>query len=71
MAQSKTLSAMESLANTVLGLFIAWVTALIVFPLFGYKITKCDAFSINIVFYIVSFGRSYLLRRLFNKKETK
>lgn len=64
--QTKFMSMWESIANTVVGLLIAWVVAMVVFPLYGYPISAGHAFSINIIFYIASFARSFILRRLFN-----
>lgn len=65
--QSKTMSLVESTVNTVVGLTIAWLLAMWVFPKFGYPITAGHALSINLIFYVASTIRSYFLRRLFNR----
>ena len=59
------MSAVESTVNTVVGLAVAWLIAMWVFPMFGYPISAGHAFSINLIFYVASTIRSYALRRFF------
>ena len=64
--QSRKHSALESLINILVGLGVALITQLIVFPLFDIHISASSHIGITLIFTAVSFARSYLLRRLFN-----
>jgi hypothetical protein len=64
--QSKKHSLFESLANTFIGLVTAFITQLIIFPLFNIHIKLIDNFFILIIFTSVSIVRSYAVRRFFN-----
>ena len=66
MSQSKKMSAVESISNIAVGMGVALVTQLIVFPLFGLEVTFGDNLAILSIFTAVSFIRSYCLRRVFN-----
>ena len=66
MTQSRTMSAVESVANVAIGYGVAIATQAAVFPLFGIHATVGDHLAIGGIFTIVSLARSYLLRRLFN-----
>lgn len=65
--QSKKHSAIETTANTIIGLVVSYLVQLIIFPLYGIKISHNTNIEITFIFFVVSFGRSYLLRRIFNK----
>lgn len=68
--QSKTISLVEAILNTLSGLFVAYfVWIFIVSPIWGIEMSTIDIFGINAVFTVVSVARSYLWRRLFNKGE--
>ena len=64
--QSRRHSALESLINIVVGIAIAFIAQLIVFPLFNIHISLSSHFGITLIFTAVSFLRSYMLRRFFN-----
>jgi hypothetical protein len=64
--QSKKSSALEAVANTVVGWGINYSANLIVLPLFGIPISAGKAFWIGVVFTAISLVRSYVLRRYFN-----
>lgn len=66
MTQSRTGSAIESVANVAVGYAIAVATQWAVFPLFGLHASATDHLGIAAVFTVVSLVRSYALRRLFN-----
>jgi hypothetical protein len=51
--------------NCVIGVGVAIVGQIIVFPLFSIHISLLDTGSIALIFTAVSVLRSYLLRRLF------
>lgn len=67
MTQSRTMSAVESVANVAIGYGIAVATQAAVFPLFGIHATTADHLAIGAIFTVVSLARSYVLRRVFNR----
>lgn len=67
MTQTRTMSAVESIANVAVGYGIAVATQAVVFPLFGLHASLADNLAIGAVFTVVSLVRSYLLRRIFNR----
>ena len=67
MTQTRTMSAVESIANVAVGYGVAVATQAVVFPLFGLHASLADNLAIGAVFTVVSLARSYLLRRLFNR----
>lgn len=64
--QSKKLSLIESITNTVIGLIISVILQIIVFPLFGFNPSIEQNMQITLIFYVVSFARSFIIRRIFN-----
>lgn len=67
MTQTRTMSAVESVANVAIGYGVAVATQAAVFPLFGIHASTGDHLAIGAVFTLVSLARSYLLRRVFNR----
>ena len=67
MTQGRAISALEALANLVLGWLVALATQLLVFPVMGLSITVAQHLGIGAAFTLVSFLRSYCLRRLFER----
>ncbi len=65
MRQSRRMSLVEAAANVVIGYGVAVATQVVVFPVFGIRITLADDLRIGLVFAVVSILRSYALRRLF------
>ena len=65
MKQSRKMSLVESLANVLVGYFVAVATQMMVFPLFGLAVTVSDNLLIGLIFTAVSIVRSYALRRGF------
>lgn len=67
--QTKTESAIEVTLNIGTGFIISWILTLLVLPYFGFKqVTTSDGFWITLIFTVVSVCRSYIWRRLFNKR---
>ena len=66
LSQSRTHSALEVTLSTFIGLVVAVLTQLIVFPLFDIHIDLDTNFLIASIFTVISIIRSYLIRRLFN-----
>lgn len=60
MSQSKKKSLAESIAQNVIGQFLAW---LVLVYFYGQRL---DNFLVMGVMFIVSFCRSYIIRRFFN-----
>jgi hypothetical protein len=67
MSQSRRGSAAEALTNIAIGLTIGFLSNIIVLPAFGYPVTLEDGALISLVFTIISFIRSYAVRRIYNK----
>jgi hypothetical protein len=64
--QSRAMSAVEAIANVVVGYGIAVMTQVLMFPLFGLAASLGDNLLLGMVFTMVSLIRSYALRRMFN-----
>lgn len=65
--QSKKRSSIEAISNAMSGVFTGYLGNLFVLPMFGMVVTVGTAVWITIVFTGISFGRSYVVRRLFNR----
>ena len=65
--QSKKHSTIESLTNTVVGLLTSFAIQLVIYPLLNIPVTLNQNIIITVVFFVVSFLRGYLIRRVFNK----
>jgi high-affinity Fe2+/Pb2+ permease len=69
--QSKKQSSIESVTNIVVGLITSFLIQLFLYPVLGIPVTINQNITITLVFFVVSFLRSYGLRRHFNKKHSK
>ncbi|MCC2521045.1 DUF7220 family protein [Vibrio coralliilyticus] len=69
--QSKKQSLIESVINVVIGYVVALLSQLTIFPLFGVHLPLTDNLLIGAFFTIVSITRSYVIRRLFNRKYSR
>ena len=67
MKQSRLMSLVESVANVTVGYCVAVGTQILIFPIFGLHTTLAQNLKMGAVFTIVSLGRSYALRRLFER----
>ena len=65
MKQRKLTSLIESVLNCVIGIGVAFVMQVILFPMFGIHISLQTSGLIAVVFTLVSIVRSYFVRRLF------
>lgn len=65
MKQSRAMSLVESFANVAVGYGMAVVTQILIFPIFGLQTTLAENLMMGAIFTVVSIGRSYALRRLF------
>ena len=59
------MAATEALCNAVIGFFVSWAATYWLFPLWGFEPSPAAAAEITITFFVLSFARSYVLRRLF------
>jgi len=64
--QKRRHSIWEALLNTISGFLVSFFLSLAVLPLFGFPASAGQAFSITMIFTVVSIVRSYFWRRLFN-----
>lgn len=67
MKQSRSMSLVEAITNTIVGYVLAVATQLVVFPLFGLAVSVSAHLTIGLAFVAVSVARSYILRRLFER----
>lgn len=65
--QSRRHSALESVANTVIGYGVAIGSQFAIFPLFDIHIPLSSNLGIGLWFTGISLVRSYVLRRVFNR----
>lgn len=65
-SQSRRASALESVLNVLIGYWVAILTQVVVFPLFGIHVGAREHAAIGLAFTVVSLVRSYALRRGFN-----
>lgn len=66
MAQSKKHSVYESITNVVVGLLVSIVAQMILYPLMGIPVSFNQNLVITAVFFVLSFARGYIIRRMFN-----
>lgn len=67
MKQSRAMSMIESIANVVVGYGVAVATQILIFPVFGLHMTLAQNLKMGAIFTIVSIGRSFALRRVFEE----
>ena len=66
MKQSKKHSLIESVTNVVVGLVISFLIQLIIYPALNIKVSINQNLFITMVFFLASFFRGYVIRRIFN-----
>ena len=71
MKQSRIMSLVDAVANVVVGYGVAVVTQILIFPIFGLHTTLAQNLKMGAAFTVVSIGRSYALRRLFEAVRTR
>jgi len=69
--QTKKQSFMESLANVAIGYLISLISLFVIFPLLRIESSTGKNLIITLYFTLISISRSYILRRYFNKQNTK
>lgn len=66
MTQSRLGSFVETMVNIFIGFVINWIANLLILPLYGFEITGHQAFTMGLIFTVISVARSYTIRRWFN-----
>lgn len=69
--QSKLGSAVEAIANVVVGIIVSLISQLVIFGAYGIHISLVENMQMVGYFTLISLVRSYLLRRLFNRLHAK
>jgi hypothetical protein len=64
--QKRNHSVWEAALNASSGVAVSFILSLVVFPVFGFQASVGQAFSITMIYTVVSIVRSYFWRRLFN-----
>ncbi|MCC5993755.1 MAG: hypothetical protein JJU40_16320 [Rhodobacteraceae bacterium] len=65
MKQTRTMSLIEAATNVIVGYGLAVITQILIFPVFGLHATLAQNMKLGLIFTVVSIGRGYALRRLF------
>ena len=71
MSQTRKESAIEAAVNILVGYTVNLVANFAIFPLFGWHITLEQNLLIGVFYTVVSFVRSYALRRFYNWRHRK
>jgi len=67
MTQTKLKSAIETIVQTVIGLGVSILIQIGLYPLMGIPVTLPQNLIITAVFFVASFVRGYVVRRIFAK----
>jgi len=65
--QSKKYSHYEIITNQIVGVGIGWSIVYFIFPLMGLHPTATDATLSSAMFFVASYTRAYVIRRIFNR----
>lgn len=66
MTQTRKQSAIEAVANVVIGFSINFTANATLFPLFGWAISVEQNLGLGVLYTLISLARSYCLRRFYN-----
>ncbi|MBL4761418.1 MAG: hypothetical protein JKY93_01810 [Gammaproteobacteria bacterium] len=64
--QTRLQSAIEAVMNIIIGFTINMMANFLIFPLFGWEISLSQNLTLGVIYTLISFGRSYTLRRFYN-----
>lgn len=64
--QSKKHSLIETFTNIFVGLIVSFLIQLLIYPALNIKVSLNQNIVITIVFFLASFFRGYIIRRIFN-----
>lgn len=71
MSQTRKESAIEAVVNILVGYTVNIMANFAIFPLFGWEITLEQNLLMGVFYTVVSFIRSYALRRFYNWRHRK
>lgn len=71
MSQTRLGSFIEAWVNVAVGFGINFLGNIYILPHFGFDVTAGQAFSIGLIFTVISVARSYSLRRVMNMIKAK
>lgn len=66
--QTRKQSHTEILTNQVIGVIGGWLIVYLLFPLFDYLAQGYVATISSVLFFVWSYTRSYIIRRVFNRR---
>lgn len=66
--QSRRVSFIEAIVNVLIGYWIALLSQLLIFPLYGVDLPLSQNAAIGVWFTVISIIRSYTIRRWFNRR---
>ena len=68
MNQTRIGSLIEVAINIAIGFGINWIANLCILPMYGFQITGGQAFTMGLIFTVISVARGYIIRRWFNAR---
>ncbi len=69
--QSKKRAHLEVLINQISGIIMGWLIVFFILPLIGVPFTAPQATLATFIFFLSSYSRMYVIRRIFNNKDTR
>ncbi len=66
--QTRKQSAIESVINILFGYLINFSANMLILPLFGFNISAIQNLFLGVLYTLISFIRSYVIRRYYNWK---
>jgi len=64
--QSKKHSHLEVITNQISGIVVGWLIVYFIFPMIGIPVTVTQTTISSLIFFIASYSRMYIIRRIFN-----
>ncbi len=64
--QSKKHSHLEVITNQISGIVVGWLIVYFIFPMIGIPVTVTQTTVSSLIFFIASYSRMYIIRRIFN-----
>ena len=68
MTQTRLGSLIEAIINVIIGFSINFAANMLIFPLFGFRITPGANLAMGLIYTVISVARSYCVRRWFNAR---
>ena len=68
MSQPKKHSHYEIIVNQIAGIIIGWCLVFYIFPFIGVEVNATQASLSSMMFFMASYTRAYVIRRIFNKR---